>query len=308
MRKDNDLTMQAHNPNYLRPGDEFRIISTARAVDKEFIDHATAEIEKRGFTVSLGENLFKRDNQFAGTDTERLSDLNEAVKDINVRAILAARGGYGTARLLKGFDGKAFNNNPKWICGYSDITALHSHLLNTCQTVSVHSTMPVDFHRNTTEAMDSLFEILEGKTLSYEAETNPLNRGGNCEGAMIGGNLSMIYSLLGSTAQPLTDGKILFLEDLDEYLYHIDRMMVALDRAGILQNLAGLVVGGMNDMNDNKVPFGKTAEEIITERVSAYNYPVAFNFPSGHIDDNRAWIHGKKRRLTVRNDQPSLLQ
>jgi muramoyltetrapeptide carboxypeptidase len=308
VRKDNDLNMQAHTPSYLRPGDEIRIISTARAVDKEFIDLAVIEIEKRGFSVSLGKNLFRKENQFAGSDEERLSDLNEAVRDKKVRAIFAARGGYGTTRLLKGFDGKAFNNDPKWICGYSDITALHSHVLNSCQTLSLHSTMPVDFQRNTTESIDSLFQLIRGESLTYEAKPHDLNRGGNGEGAMIGGNLSMIYSLLGSTAQPLTDGKILFLEDLDEYLYHIDRMMVALDRAGILENLAGLVVGGMNDMNDNTVTFGKTADEIIAERVASYNFPVAFNFPSGHIDDNRAWIHGKKRRLTVRNDQPSLLQ
>ncbi len=308
MRKDNDLTMQAHTPSYLRQGDEIRIISTARAVEEEFIDHATAEIEKRGFTVSLGENLFKRDNQFAGTDAERLADLNEAVKDKNVRAIFAARGGYGTARLLKGFDGKAFNNDPKWICGYSDITALHSHLLNVFHTQSIHSTMPVNFSTNTRDAMDSLFDLLGGKSLKYESESHELNREGNGEGAMIGGNLSMLYSLLGSSAQASTNGKVLFLEDLDEYLYHVDRMMLALDRAGILKNLSGLVVGSMTDMNDNKVPFGKTAEEIIAERVSAYKYPVAFNFPSGHIDDNRAWIHGKKIRLTVRNGQPSLLQ
>jgi muramoyltetrapeptide carboxypeptidase len=308
VRKDNDLNMQAHTPSYLQPGDEIRIISTARAVDKEFIDLAVTEIEKRGFSVSLGENLFKRENQFAGSDEERLSDLNEAVRDKKVRAIFAARGGYGTTRLLKGFDGKAFNNNPKWICGYSDITALHSYVLNSCQTLSLHSTMPVDFQRNTTESIDSLFQLIRGESLTYEAKPHDLNRDGNGEGAMIGGNLSMIYSLLGSPAQPLTDGKILFLEDLDEYLYHIDRMMLALDRAGMLENLSGLVVGGMTDMNDNKVPFGKTTEEIIVERAAKYKYPVAFNFPSGHIDDNRAWIHGKKRRLTVRNGQPSLLQ
>lgn len=308
MRKDKDLNMQAHTPSYLQPGDEIRIISTARAVEKEFIDRAVAEIQKRGFQVSLGENLYKRENQFAGTDAERLADLNEAVKDKNVRAVLAARGGYGTARLLKGFDGKAFNNDPKWICGYSDITALHSHVFNSCQTLSLHSTMPVDFLKNTATATDSLFQLLQGESLTYESKPHELNRGGNGEGAMIGGNLSMLYSLLGSTAQVSTDGKILFLEDLDEYLYHVDRMMVALNRAGMLENLAGLVIGGMSDMNDNRIPYGKTAEEIIAERVAAYNFPVAFNFPSGHIDDNRAWVHGKKRRLTVRNDQPSRLQ
>ncbi|MEM9050592.1 MAG: LD-carboxypeptidase [Bacteroidota bacterium] len=308
MRKDNYLTMQAHTPKFLRPGDEIRIVSTARFVEEEFINRAVSEIENRGYKVSLGKNLYERKNQFAGTDKQRLADLNDALADQNVRAILAARGGYGTARILKGFDGKSFNNDPKWICGYSDITALHSHIYSAYQTQSLHSTMPVDFHKNSKEVMDSFFDLLEGKDSSNEAEPHSLNRDGNGEGPMIGGNLSMLYSLLGSSAQISGSGKILFLEDLDEYLYHVDRMIVALKRAGILKNLAGLVVGGMSDMNDNKVPFGKTTEEIIAEHVSGYSFPVAFNFPSGHIERNLAWIHGKKRRLTVRNGKPSLLQ
>ncbi|HKK39151.1 MAG TPA: LD-carboxypeptidase [Cryomorphaceae bacterium] len=306
--KDNDLNMQAHTPKHLQPGDEIRLISTARTAEKNYIDLAISEIEKRGFKATLGNHLFSKSNQFAGTDVERLADLNDAIQDDNVRAILCAKGGYGTARLLDGIDAKAFHNDPKWICGYSDVTALHSHVYNVFRTQSLHSCMPVGFANYTSEALDSLFDLLAGKAISYEADTHDLNRAGNAEGIMVGGNLSVLYSLLGSTAQVSPSGKILFIEDLDEYLYHIDRMMLALDRAGILENVSAVVVGGMTDMNDNKVPFGKTAEEIIAERLAPFKFPVAFHFPSGHFDDNRAWIHGKKIRLTVRNGQPSLLQ
>jgi len=308
VRKDNDLNMQAHTPEHLQPGDEIRLISTARTADKSYIDLAVSEIENRGFKATLGKHLFSKSNQFAGTDEERLADLNDAIRDENIRAILCAKGGYGTGRLLHGIDAKAFHNDPKWICGYSDVTALHSHVYNVFRTQSLHSCMPVGFANYTAEAMNSIFDLLSGNDVIYEFAPDDLNREGNAEGVMVGGNLSVLYSMLGSTAQVSPSGKILFIEDLDEYLYHIDRMMVALDRAGILENISGLVVGGMTDMNDNAVPFGKTAVEIISERVAPYKYPVAFNFPSGHFDDNRTWVHGKKRRLTVRNGQPSLLQ
>ena len=172
---------------------------------------------------------------------------------------------------------------------------------------SIHGTMPVNFQTNTPEALDELFGLLIGEGADHVFGSHGLNRSGEAEGELVGGNLSVLFSLLGSRAQLDTRGKILFLEDLDEYLYHIDRMMLALDRAGMLENLAGLLVGGMTEMNDNPVPFGAAAEEIIAERVEKYNYPVAFGFPSGHIADNRPWVHGKKRRLTVHDDQPSSL-
>jgi len=300
--------MQVHTPPFLNPGDEIRIISTARFVEKATTDRAVNEIEKRGFKATLGKNLFERFHQFAGTDDQRLSDLNEALADQNVRAILAARGGYGTARIMDGIDGDAFRKDPKWICGYSDLTALHCHIYQVYRTESLHSTMPIDFHKNTKEVMDSFFHILEGKETTVEAEIHQSNREGVAEGRMIGGNLSMLYSILGSKSQILGKGELLFLEDLDEYLYHIDRMMVALKRAGILGNLKGLIVGGMSNMHDNKVAFGQSAEQIIGTHVAEYNFPIAFNFPSGHINRNLSWTHGKKRRLSVINGKPSLLE
>lgn len=299
--------MHAYTPPFLKTGDEIRIISTARRVDREFIDHACLEIQNRGFKASLGQNLFKVSNQFAGTDQERLADLNDALNDPSVRAIFCARGGYGTARLLEGMDNDAFSGDPKWIVGYSDITALHHHLLQVLNSQSLHAGMPVNFSENTPKAKDTLFGLLSGNEVDYQADFHILNREGSGEGMMVGGNLSVMYSLLGSSAQLSTEGCILFLEDLDEYLYHIDRMMLALDRADMLKNLSGLIIGGMTDMNDNNIPFGKTAEEIIAERVGKFDFPVCFNFPSGHVKDNCAWIHGKKIRLTVKNGQPSFI-
>lgn len=294
-------------PSFLAKHDKITIVAPARFVERSFIDSAVKMIEDRGFRASLGDRLFKRRNQFAGSDSERVSDFNDAIRDSDCRAILCARGGYGTTRLLSSIDWQGWRENPKWVVGYSDITALHASVFKRLNMVSIHGSMPVNFQKNSTAALDELFGLLSGNTADQYFEQDVLNRPGQAEGIMVGGNLSVLYSLLGSDAQLETEGKILFLEDLDEYLYHVDRMMLALDRAGMLKNPAGLIIGGMTDMNDNDVPFGATAREIIADRVAKYDYPVAFGFPAGHLDDNRPWIHGKKRRLTVLNDQPSSL-
>ena len=297
--------MSEINPRNLVKGDLIKIVSTARFVEPEIINQAIEKLSGFGFKVEPGKNLYKRHNQFAGSDAERLEDFNNAIRNPSCRAILCARGGYGSVRILDGLDLNAFRKDPKWVAGYSDITAILNHIFMEANTAGVHSTMPIDFHKNSIESMQSLVDTLTGKAISYTAPSHVYNRSGTAEGQLVGGNLSMLYSLQGSVSQLNTDGKILFLEDLDEYLYHIDRMMMALKRSGMIHNLAGLLVGGMTDMNDNKIPFGKTAVEIIHEHVSEFNFPVCYNFPSGHLDDNRAWIHGKKVRLTVKNDQPS---
>lgn len=294
-------------PPSINTGDEIHIVSTARFVEKDFIDFSKTTLKNHSFKVVTGRNLYNQDHQFAGSDAERLADLNSAIRNPNCRAILCARGGYGTARIIDGIDLVSLKSDPKWIAGYSDITALHNHVYTQIGLESIHSTMPVDFRKTESESIDSLVAALSGKEVNYNFPTHQLNRSGEAEGEMIGGNLSVIYSLLGSVSSLETEGKILFLEDLDEYLYHIDRMMLALDRSGKLKNLAALIIGGMSAMNDNTVPFGKTAEEIISERVANYNFPVAFGFPAGHQPDNHAWIHGKKRRLIVQNDQPSVV-
>ena len=309
IRKDNEINlfMSLILPKYLSNGDLIHIVAPARFVDREFIEFAIAKLSEFGLRVEPGKNLYKQDNQFAGSDIEKLEDINDAIRNPEVRGILCARGGYGSVRIIDKIDIAALKKDPKWIVGYSDITAILNHILAEANIAGIHGTMPVNFAKNSDESIQYLVNALTGNENTYAAPTHKLNRNGTAEGRMVGGNLSMIYSLLGSKTQPNTDGNILFLEDLDEYLYHIDRMMMALKRAGMFENLAGLIIGGMSDMNDNAVPFGKSAEETIRSQVSEYAFPVCFNFPSGHIDDNRAWIHGKKIRLTVKNDQPSIV-
>jgi muramoyltetrapeptide carboxypeptidase len=217
--------------------------------------------------------------------------------DTSVKAVISARGGYGTIRIIDKIDFTTFKKHPKWMIGYSDITVLHSHIYN-LGFETLHATMPINFAVNA-EATETLRKALFGEKLSYEAEKHSLNRTGIAEAELVGGNLSLLYALTGSASDLDTKGKILFIEDLDEYLYHIDRMMMNLKRSGKLENLVGLIVGGMTDMKDNAVSFGKTAEEIILDAVKEYDYPVCFNFPAGHIDRNLVLIIGRKVKLEV---------
>lgn len=291
-------TQQFHQPPYLKKGDTIGLVAPARKVTKEEIQKAVQIIQNKGYKVLTGNHLFGTYFSFSGTDKERAEDLMEMLINPKVKAILAVRGGYGSVRLLDLLDDGIIQNHPKWFIGYSDMTVLHSkfHQLGM---QSLHASMPINFEENTTEALDTLFSILRGQLPSYTWSSHPLNQTGNAQGILTGGNLSVLYSLLGSNTFPNTENKILFLEDLDEYLYHIDRMMQALKRAGKLNRLNGLIVGGLTDMHDNKVPFGKNAAEIILETVEEYGYPVAFDFPAGHIKDNRAIVLGQTVSLKV---------
>jgi muramoyltetrapeptide carboxypeptidase len=295
-------------PDSLQPGDEIRIISTARKISFGELEAAVNLLTEWGYKVTTGKNLLKEDRQFSGTDKQRLSDLQLALNDSKVKMILCARGGYGTVRIIDEIKWSAFLKYPKWIAGYSDITVLHSHLNQKIGVAGLHCTMPINFVNNTHDALESFKNALSGKPLKYEFEGNELNRLGKCEAELVGGNLSILYGLSGTPSSIDTKGKILFLEDLDEYLYHIDRMMMNLKRNGKLNHLAGLIVGGMSDMRDNAVAFGKTAEEIILEAVSEFDYPVCFGFPAGHIHDNRAFVLGKKAKLTVNKSTVSFSQ
>ncbi len=285
------------SPSYLKQGDKIGIVATARLISQEELQPAIDILRSWGLEVVLGKNLFNTNNQYAGTDAERAEDLQTMLDDRSVKAVISARGGYGTVRIIDKLDFTQFKNNPKWMIGYSDITVLHSHIHN-LGIETIHATMLINFTKNK-EATDSLRKVLFGETINYETESNELNRNGNAEGELIGGNLSLLYALTGSVSDINTGGKILFIEDLDEYLYHIDRMMMNLKRSGKLDNLEGLIVGGMTDMKDNTIPFGKTAEEIILDSVREYNYPVCFNFPAGHIDRNLALHFGRKVMLSV---------
>jgi len=293
-------------PACISVGDRVAIIATARKIIPEEIAIAIKIFKDWGLNVVLGKNIFNEYNQFAGTDEERAADLQSMIDDDSIKAIFCARGGYGTVRLLEKVDFTALERKPKWMVGYSDITALHAHL-NAMGIETIHATMPLNFNEEgiAPDTLSSLKTALFDGKISYTFSTDSFSRRGSAEGIFVGGNLSVLYSLSGSVSDINTDGKILFLEDLDEYLYHIDRMIINLKRAGKLNNLAGLIVGGMSDMNDNQVPFGKTAYEIIMEAVDKYEYPKVFGFPAGHIKDNRALIMGRKARLSV-NDTTEL--
>ena len=285
-------------PPALKTGDKIGIISTARKINLEELMPALSILKSWGLNPVLGKHLFEEHHQFSGTDTQRASDLQHMIDDPDIKTILCARGGYGTVKIIDKVDFSKLTKNPKWIAGYSDVTVLHSHL-NKLGIASLHCSMPINFSTNTEAALKSLQTALFGKEITCQIPGHPLNKTGFSKGEIVGGNLSILYSLLGSESDIITVGKILFLEDLDEYLYHIDRMIMNLKRNGKLSNLAGLIIGGMSDMNDNTIQFGKTAEEIISEAVFEYDYPVCFNFPAGHLIDNQALVLGREINLTV---------
>jgi muramoyltetrapeptide carboxypeptidase len=288
-------------PPFLKQGSTIGIVATARKLTWEELEPTVGLLADAGFKVRTGQRMFGVENQFAGSDDDRASDMQRMLDDPDINAILCARGGYGTVRIIDKLDFIEFQKHPKWLCGFSDITVLHTHINQNCGVATLHSSMPLsmkDLPENHVQ-VTTLINSLKGELPSYDFASHPLNRIGTMEGEIVGGNLSVIYSILGSKSDINTDGKILFLEDLDEYLYHIDRMMMNMKRNGKLANLKGLVIGGMSDMNDNAIPFGKSAEEIIRARVNEFDYPICFNFPVGHIDDNRALILGKKAAIQI---------
>lgn len=293
-------------PPALQKGDSVYILSTARKITSEEIQEAVNAFKEWGLNVVIGDTIGKEWKQFAGTDEERKRDFQKALDDNSIKAIVCARGGYGTVRMMDDLNYDEFMKNPKWVVGFSDITFLHVHITNSIGIQTLQGIMPFSFPKATTDAKQSLQNELFGVKNEFVIEHYPHNRNGIGEGIMIGGNLSILYSITGTKSGMNTYGKILFIEDIDEYLYHIDRMMLNLKRSGKLQNLAGLVVGGFTDMKDNKVPFGCTAYDIISEHVAEYNYPVCFGFPAGHVDDNRALVMGRKYTLDVSESRVKL--
>lgn len=288
-------------PPDLHHGDRIAIVSTARKVSREDMLPAIRMFRMWGLEIVEGPNLYSTADQFAGSDDQRLQDLQQMLDDDTVRAIVCARGGYGTVRIIDRLDFSKFVMHPKWIAGFSDVTVLHSHIHRHFGIETLHSLMPVNFKDqcDADPPISTLKRVLFGRGLSYLLPGGPGNRSGSCKGQLVGGNLSILFSLSGTSSDIDTTGKILFLEDLDEYLYHIDRMMMNLKRTGKLDRLAGLIVGGMTKMRDNDVPFGKTAQEIIIHAVAEYSYPVCFNFPAGHLEDNRSLILGREVTLEV---------
>jgi len=289
-------------PEFLKKGDKIAIISTARKISLEELKTSIKTFQNWGLEVILGPNLFKEDNQFAGTDSERLSDLQWVLDSKEIKAAVCARGGYGTTRFIDKLDFTEFKKNPKWICGFSDVTAIIGSI-NAIGIEAIHSTMPIFFDGKTSPgSIESLRNTLFGESIKYSSEPFHLNKSGNAEGEMVGGNLSILNNIIGTKSDFDWSGKILFMEDLDEYLYHVDRMLVHLDRVGKLQSIAGLVVGSMSSMHDNAIPFGKNVEEIIYEHCSKYDFPICFNFPIGHEMENRAVRCGEKVKLEVNSN------
>ena len=285
------------SPPILGNGDTIRIVATARHIEQEPVQIAKQMLEARGFKIELGEHVNSDDHYLAGTDDERTHDFQLALDDEHVKAILCARGGYGSVRILDRIDWSNYAANPKWICGFSDITALH-HRSHKMGVQSIHSTMPINFAANSEESINSLIQALMGSENVYSWETD---LGESMEGVVVGGNLSIIYSMLGSSDQLNTDGKILFIEEVDEHYYHIDRVMMSLKRAGLLSRLSGILVGGFTSMQDSTRPFGRNEREIIAGFARDLNVPVCFDMPTGHFDDNRAIVFGKHAKIESSN-------
>ncbi len=303
-------------PPFLKEGDTIAIAAPARKISAEELQPAIRTFESWGFKVLLPDTIYNTENQFAGSDAIRAAQFQQLLDDSNVKAIMCARGGYGIVRIIDKLDFTAFTAVPKWIIGYSDVTILHSHIQQNLGIETLHASMPLNFATNgmsaeeqadCLEATSKIKDILTGSTADYNVSASTFNHKGQARGILTGGNLSILYSLTGSSSDADTEGKILFIEDIDEYLYHIDRMMLSLKRSGKLDNLAGLVVGGFTGMRDNNVPFGRQAYEIITEAVKDYHYPVIFDFPAGHIARNMPLIMGREAMMEVTDNGARLL-
>lgn len=293
-------------PKVLKSGDTVALCATARFVENDVIEKARQLLKKRGYQVLLAENLDKRQDQMAGSDQDRSDAFQKLISNKDIQAIWCLRGGFGSLRILDSLDFTALKKYPKWLLGFSDFTSI----LN--QTVlegimAVHAPMPIQLPELSQEAEQSLFNCIEKGEMHYQWENiEKDNVPGEVKGTMIGGNLSVLYSLLGSKSYPKSTDGILFLEDLDEYIYHIDRMLLAMKRAGAFKGLKAVVVGSFSDLHDHATPFGMDYRELILGHFSEFNIPVSFNFPAGHQNDNRAIIFGKEVFLKIAQNHASI--
>lgn len=292
-------------PPFLKSGDRVIILASARKITKQELSDTISLLESKGLKVCLGESINAEENQFAGSDELRAKDLQKAIDDKQIKAIFFARGGYGSVRIINKVDFSPLENNPKWLIGYSDVTAILNHVYFKHSVASLHAIMPINIKKEIfdSSAIESLLNLLFGKYFSFTTPCDFAQKDCKVKGRVIGGNLSVLYSLLGSESFGETEDLILLIEDLDEYLYHIDRMMQALKRAGKLKNLKALLVGAMTQMHDNTIPFGKTAYQIIEEAVKQYDYPKIFGANIGHIEErNNAVIIGEEMEVEVKDN------
>ncbi len=288
-------------PPFLKPGDAIGITCPAGYVSHERIAYSQVVLQRWGFRVRVGATVGAGAHYFAGHDAERLADLQAMLDDREIKAILMGRGGYGVSRIIDAIDWTVFAENPKWICGFSDITVLHSHIHQTLGIATLHSPMCGAFTPESEGSfyIESLRRALTGRGLRYDIPGSPYNIPGLAEGPVVGGNLALLAHLTGSVSQLDTEGKILFLEDIGEHLYHIDRMLLSLKRSGQLSGLKALLLGQFTDMEDTDRPFGQMLEQIILDKVAGYGYPVAFNAPCGHDKENITLCLGRRHRLQV---------
>jgi muramoyltetrapeptide carboxypeptidase len=300
--------MENITPPALKIGECIGIIAPARRVLHQEINPAIRFLTGKGFMVKTSPHLFAEHHQFSGTEEERANDFMDMIEDKSVRVILCARGGYGSVRLLEHLNFRKLQQNPKWIVGYSDITVFHSLLNGWYGIETIHGPMPFNFPSDgsSNESLECLVRVLMGENPKYTAAPHPLNKMGKAEGILVGGNLSILNSLAGTDSDINAAGKILFIEDLDEYLYHVDRMMMNLKHSGKLKSIVGLVVGGLTDMKDNHVPFGYTPHQIVVNALKDYNIPICFDFQAGHVEPNYSLVMGRRVNLEV-NGEGALL-
>ena len=291
-------------PPYLKKNDQVAVVAPASFIEKDVLTAAIRCMENWGLKVIPGEYVFTQYHQFAGTDAQRAADLQTAVNNPEIKAIICARGGYGCGRVIDAVDFLPLTAHPKWLVGFSDITSFHARL-NRLNMLTIHGTMPINFPPDgaDNESTNSLKDALFGKLKSHKMPSHELNKKGAARAVLVGGNLSLIAHLCGTKDSLNTIGRILFIEELGEYLYNIDRLMTQLYRSGTLASLAGLIVGGFTKLKDYETPFGKTAYEIILDYVSDLNIPVAFDFPAGHREPNLALYFGQKALLIVTGEE-----
>jgi muramoyltetrapeptide carboxypeptidase len=307
-------------PSFLKPGDTIGIVCPAGFMPFEKAKKCIDVFQRWGYKVKTGKTLGSTSpNYFSGTDEERLNDFQQMMDDDDVNAVLCGRGGYGVGRIIEQMNFKKFKKKPKWIIGFSDITILHSHIYSNYRISTIHAPMaaafnvpvndlPGDEGSNENEFILSLKNVLEGKKIKYSCDAHEFNRVGKVKGELIGGNLALLAHLVGTNSDIKTKNKILFLEDIGEQLYNIDRMMYQLKRSGKLSKLAGLIIGGFNDTKDTERPFGQTAYEIIRDVVKEYEYPVCFNFPVSHEKENYALKLGMEYKLKIWLDGVSITE
>ena len=293
-------------PPYLKKGDTIGITCPAGYMAAEKAATCIATIQSWGYNVSIGKTLgSESQNYFSGTDEERCTELQAMLDDKSINAILFGRGGYGMSRIIDKLDFKKFKKNPKWLIGFSDITVIHTHLYSNYRIASLHAPMAAAFNdgENNNEYILSIKNTLEGKKAKYKCASHLFNKQGSATGKLIGGNLSLLTHVIGTTSDFATKNCMLFIEDIGEYLYSIDRMLQQLKRSGKLHKITGLIVGGFTDMKDTERPFGKTMDEIIRDTMEEYGLPVCFNFPVSHGKENFTLKIGAEYNLLVKNKE-----